>query len=66
MADQEQDLGVVVDSVMKILTQCAAAVKVSNSTLGVWYTNNKTLNVAWQPTEAVIAVVSAEAGIFCH
>ena len=35
MTDQERDFGVLVDSLMKVSTQCAAAVKKANSMLGI-------------------------------
>ena len=34
VTDQKKDLGVIVDSSMKVSTQCAAAVKKTNSMLG--------------------------------
>ena len=45
--DQERDLGVLVDSSMKVSTQCVAAVKKANSMLGIITKEfeNKTANI---------------------
>ena len=47
VTDQERDLGVLVDSSMKVSTQCAAAVKKANSMLGIIRKGieNKTANI---------------------
>ena len=47
MTDQERDLGVLVDSSMKVSTHCVMAVKKANSMLGIikkWI-ENKTANI---------------------
>ena len=48
ITDQETDLGVLVDSLMKVSTQCAVAVKNSNSMLDIIKrggNENKTANI---------------------
>ena len=47
VTDQERDLGLLVDSSMKVSIQCAAAVKKASSMLGIIKkgTENKTANI---------------------